>query len=77
MQSDQQVIQHGPHAHFEVRINGDYVEPLDYITSYNIKSMAQAVKELNEGPVEEDEIPTEFPAAPKEEDMEETNETEE
>lgn len=24
----------GPHAHFEVRIKGDYVEPLDYITSY-------------------------------------------
>ena len=25
----------GPHAHFEVRINGEYVEPLDFITSYN------------------------------------------
>lgn len=24
----------GAHAHFEVRINGQYVEPLDYITSY-------------------------------------------
>ena len=24
----------GPHAHFEVRIKGQYVEPLDYITSY-------------------------------------------
>ena len=25
----------GPHAHFEVRVNGEYVEPLDFITSYN------------------------------------------
>ncbi len=40
----------GPHAHFEVRINGEYVEPLDFITSYSesaTKNLEQNNKEEN------------------------------
>lgn len=49
----------GPHAHFEVRIKGQYVEPLDYITSYATKSNDEENKDKVENQIielEEDTI---------------------
>lgn len=38
----------GPHAHFEVIINGVYVNPIDYITSYKAPEDLESIKvELN------------------------------
>lgn len=34
----------GPHAHFEVRINGEYVQPLDFITSYSSEVKENNIK---------------------------------
>lgn len=42
----------GAHAHFEVRINGEYVEPLDYITSY--ESVENVTNEQNQEDIVED-----------------------
>lgn len=50
----------GPHAHFEVRIDGVYVEPLDYITSYsNNKDNNKNKDEKNENVVSTENTVTE------------------
>lgn len=46
----------GPHAHFEVRVNGEYVEPLDFITSYSSSVKENKTKKentINENSIDE------------------------
>lgn len=50
----------GTHAHFEVRINGEYVEPLDYITSYSSSVKEPIQDNENKNVVTNEEITIEF-----------------